>query len=167
MSRYHGLAWTHTDSLVTDSVPGVVSTGSAVSWPEFSLRWRGARFHDGCRKHVDLLFACRGGQSKHPRSLVGIFPDSIWTGITQFPAELPSQSKHASKAEYIFCTTKGPILSPMYKLEIFCGDEQRVTSLTFDRLFAKKKATRRKQGGDACSDLDRLNVRSKNNCAEK
>ena len=50
---------------------------------------------------------------------------------------------------------KDPLFRQMYQLEIFFSreDEQRVTSLTFGRLFVSKMATNRKQGGDARSDL--------------
>ena len=50
------------------------------------------------------------------------------------------------------CSTN-PIFSEMNQLGIFREEEQQVMSLTFGRLFASKMATRRKQGGDACSDL--------------
>ena len=41
----------------------------------------------------------------------------------------------------------------MYQLQISDEDKQRVTSLTFSRLFAGKIATGQKQEGDARSDL--------------
>ena len=62
---------------------------------------------------------------------------------------------------------KDPIFKKMYQLHIFREDEQQATFLTFGRLFASKMATRRKQGGDACSDLRNLNARNKDSCAAK
>ena len=49
--------------------------------------------------------------------------------------------------------TKDPLFRKMHQLKIFCENEQRVKSLTLGRLVSSKMATRRKQGGDVCSDL--------------
>ena len=49
----------------------------------------------------------------------------------------------------------------MSQLEIFREDEQRVMSLTLSRLYAGKMATRRRQGGDACSAIGCSNARNK------
>ena len=76
------------------------------------------------------------------------------------------KSHHYTYIANIELQTK-TIFSKMYQLEILREDEERVTSLTFGRLFTGKMVTRRKQGGDACSDLGSLDARNKHSCAEE